>query len=69
MQTFVIAISFFSEPNFKGNCNQYWFVSKRGNKVTYSGVNNAKRYLSETAAKKMAAKLREIYPTAIIMVI
>ena len=68
METYKIAINFFSEPNFGGNCSRYWFVSKHGNKVTYSGVENAKKYLSETAAKKMANKLREIYPTALILV-
>lgn len=69
METYKIAINFFSEPNFKGNCSRYWFVSKRGNKVTYSGVVNAKKYLSEAAAKRMAQKLKEIYPTALIMVL
>ena len=69
MQTYVIAINFFSEPNFQGNCSRYYFVRKRGNKVTYSGIANAKRYLSETAAKNIANKLCEIFPTAMIMVI
>ena len=69
MQTYVIAINFFSEPNFQGNCSRYYFVRKNGNKVTYSGINNAKRYLNESAAKKMAQKLREIFPTALILVI
>ena len=69
METYVIAINFFSEPNFQGNCSRYYFVRKNGNKVTYSGIVNAKRYVNETAAKKMASKLGEIFPTAMIMVI
>ena len=69
MNAYFIAINFFSEPNYCGNCTRYYFVSKNGNKVTYSGITNAKKYVSEKAAKNMAAKLRTIFPTALIQVV
>lgn len=69
METYVISINFFSEPNFQGNCSRYYFVSKRGDKVTYSGIQNAKRYLSYQAAKNMQRKLQEVYPTALILIV
>ena len=69
MNTFVIAINFFSEPNYSGNCSRYYFVRKNGNKVTYSGIANAKKYMSQQAAKNMAAKLRKIFPSALVEVV
>jgi len=68
MKTYIIGLCFYSEPNFKGNCSKYYFVSKRGNKVTYSGVVNAKHYLNVGSAERMAKTLREIFPTAEIKV-
>ena len=69
MNTFVIAINLFSEPNYKGNCSRYYFVSKRGDKITLSGIVNAKHYLSEKVANNMAEKLKDIYQDALIEVI
>jgi len=68
MKTYIISISYYSEPNFRGNCSKYYFVSKRGNKVTYSGVVNAKHYLNVGSAERMAKTLRRIFPTAEIKV-
>lgn len=64
-----IAIDFYSEPMHNGNCTRYYFVSKRGDKVTMSGRANAKQYLNVKSAENMAAKLREIYPSALISVV
>lgn len=69
MQTYMIAINFFSEPLFQGSCSHHWFVSKRGNKVTYSGIENAKRYTSMSAAKRMSWTLHEMYPNAMVLVV
>ena len=69
METYVIAINFFSEPNYGGNCSRYYFVRKRGHKVTMSGRANAKQYLNVKSAENMAAKLRLIHPSALISVI
>ena len=69
METYVIAINFFSEPNFQGNCSRYYLVSKRGKRVKMEGIERAKRYRSEVRAKKTARQLNEIYPDALILVI
>ena len=69
METYVIAINFFSEPHFQGNCSRYYFVSKRGKRVKMEGIERAKRYRSEVCAKKTARQLSEIYPDALILVI
>lgn len=69
METYVIAINFFSAPNYEGNCTRYYLVKKRGKKITYAGIQLAKRYVSKSAALKTARKLSETYPTALILVI
>lgn len=69
METYVIAINFFSEPNFQGNCSRYYLVSKRGKRVKMEGIERAKRYRSEVRAKKTARQLNEICPDALILVI
>ena len=69
METYVIAINFFSEPNFQGNCSRYYLVSKRGKRVQMEGIERAKRYRSEARAKKTARQLNEMYPDALILVI
>jgi hypothetical protein len=71
MNTYSIAIDFYSEPNFCGNMSRYWFKSKRGNKISYGGFLFAKRYLSLACANKMAKRLAEIpmFKTANISVV
>ena len=69
METYVIAINFFSEPNFQGNCSRYYLVRKSGKRVQMEGIERAKRYRSEICAKKTARQLREIYPDALILVL
>lgn len=69
MGTYVIAINFFSAPNCEGNCTLHYLVEKRGKRITYAGIQLAKRYVSKSAAQKTARKLRETYPTALIQVI
>lgn len=69
METYVIAINFFSEPNYQGNCYRYYLVRKSGKRVQMEGIARAKRYRSEVRAKKTARQLGEMYPEALILVI
>ena len=69
METYVIAINFFSEPNFQGNCSRYYLVSKKGKRVKMAGIEKATRKQPEVCAKKTARQLNEIYPDALILVI
>lgn len=67
-KTFVISISFFSEPNYQGNCSKYYVKSLAGKKFSYAGIALAKHYESITRVEKAAAKVREIFPTAKVVV-
>ena len=63
-KTFVISISFFSEPNYQGNCSKYYLKNLAGKKFSYAGIAVSKHYKRILSANKAAAKLREMYPTA-----
>jgi len=69
METYVIAINFFSEPNYQGNCSRYYLVRKSGKRVQMEGIERAKRYHSEVRAKKTARQLSEMYPEAFVLVL
>ena len=62
--TFVIAILFFSEPNYQGNCWKYYLKNLAGKKISYAGIAVAKHYESINWVEKAAARLRKIFPTA-----
>ena len=69
MIQYAIAINFYSEPNFRGNCSRYYFAYKRGNKVGLTGIANSKRYLSLKPAEKMVEKLNAVYADAKIEIV
>jgi len=62
-KTFVVALCFYSEPNFQGNCSKY-YVKENGKRKSYAGIAVAKHYSYRTHAEKCAETWRTMFPTA-----
>lgn len=62
-KTFVVAINFYSEPNYQGNCTKY-YVKSNSTPTSYAGIASAKHYLHRTHAEKCAERWQKMYPTA-----
>lgn len=64
MSNYYVTISFYSEPNFQGNCSLYYLQCIRGKKIIYGGTAYKKLYVQKNAVLKAAKKTKEIFPTA-----
>lgn len=62
-KTFVVAINFYSEPNYQGNCSKY-YVKENSERKAYAGIAVAKHYLHRTHAEKCAERWQKMFPTA-----
>lgn len=62
-KTFVVAINFYSEPNYQGNCSKY-YVKENSKRKAYAGIAAAKHYLYRTHAEKCAETWQKMFPTA-----
>ena len=68
MNTYVVAMYFFSEPNYSGNCAKYYLKRLNGKQISYAGIAVAKHYLNKSNAERAAAKLKKAFSSAKIEV-
>lgn len=64
MNTYVVAMYFFSEPNYNGNCSKYYLKRLNGKQISYAGIVVAKHYLDVRNAERAVAKLKKAFPSA-----
>lgn len=64
MNTYVVAMYFFSEPNYSGNCAKYYLKKLNGKQISYAGIVVAKHYLDVRNAERAVAKLKKAFPSA-----
>lgn len=64
MDTYVVAMYFFSELNYSGNCSKYYLKNLNGKRISYAGIAVAKHYLNKSNAERAVAKLKKAFPSA-----